>query len=174
MKKLLVLLMVLCFFSNCKNEPIPKKTKVITKPSLENIQKDKNSKDKMLNYLIQKYAAVYQFKESEGDEMLESTQLLGITYSENNSIDFYLYTETSPCDMEYLGKAFQSKNDTLISEEKNDLNKKLITFIKEEKEYKLSIILNQAKKQAAINYIQKDSLGTDCLPITEVIMNLVK
>ncbi|PJJ08926.1 hypothetical protein CLU83_2237 [Flavobacterium sp. 1] len=128
----------------------------------------------MLDYLIQKYSAVYQFKEFEGDDMEESTQLLGITYLENNCIDFYLYTETSPCDTEYLGKAFQSKNDTINSEEKNDLNKKSITFIKEEKEYKLSIILNKEKNQATINYIQKDSLGTDCLPIPQVIMNLVK
>nr|WP_315257292.1 hypothetical protein [uncultured Flavobacterium sp.] len=79
MKKLLLLLMVLCFCTNCKKEPIAKKTKVITKPSLENLQNDKNSKDKMLNYLIQKYSTVYQFKESEGDDMEESIQLLGIT-----------------------------------------------------------------------------------------------
>lgn len=164
--------MITWFCSNCKNESIDKKTEVITKPSLENIQKDKNSKDKMLDYLTQKYSTVYQFKEAE--DLDESTQFLGITYLENNSIDFYLYTETSPCDTEYLGKAFQSKNDTINSAEKNDLNKKSITFIKEEKEYKLSIILNQEKNQATIDYIQKDSLDTDCLPITEVIMNLVK
>ena len=145
MKKLLLLLMILCFCTNCKNEHIDKKIKVITKPSLESLQKDKNSKDKMLDYLIQKYSTVYQFKEFEGDDIEESTQLLGITYLENNCIDFYLYTETSPCDTESLGKAFQSKNETINSEEKNDLNKKSITFIKEEKEYKLSIILNKEK-----------------------------
>jgi hypothetical protein len=171
MKKLLLLLIMLCFFSNCKKESIEKKAIVITKPPIENIQKNKNSKDKMLDHLIQKYSTVYQFKESEDDNMEESTQLLGITYLKNNSIDFYLYTETSPCDTEYFGKAFQNKNDTINSEEKDDLNR---IFIKEEKEYKLSIILNQEKNQASIEYIQKDSLGTDCLPITQVLMNLAK
>ena len=96
--------------------------------------------------------------EAEGKEI----QYLAINYLENKNIDFYLYTETLPCDTKYFGLAIKEDHDDFT------------IFTKEENEYKISIQINRDKSEATISYVQKDSLETDCLPIDQTIMKQVK
>ena len=120
--------------------------------------------DEMLNHLKDKYSNIYVLELASNDKAEgQDIQYLAINYLENNNIDFYLYTETLPCDTKYFG---------LASKEEHDEN--LTIFTKEETEYKISIQLNPDKSKASISYVQKDSLETDCLPIDQTIMKKVK
>jgi uncharacterized Fe-S center protein len=108
--------------------------------------------DKMLDYLLEKYTYVYQFSENVEGET--EGQYLGVKLTEDNCVEYYLLTETLPCDTEYKGKACRTSEE----------------FIDEHKEYDLGIIISKDQLTAQINYSAKDSLDTDCLPINEVTM----
>lgn len=179
MKKILLIIIILSSFISCKNgdaeKTVAKKAPIVSNKPQENIQDDKNNykennEDKLLDSIKTKFSKVYEFKELNDDEI--TTQWLGITYLENDCIDFYLYSDTSPCTTEYYGKACAIKNDTINTVEKNNVDK--LIFIQEEKEYKLSIILNKKLDQAEIGYIRKDSLETNCLPVDDTVMKLMK
>jgi hypothetical protein len=168
MNRIILLLVSAIFLVSCKHEnsksPIRKqigKSSSLTKITLINKNKPE---DEILNHLIEKYSDVYMFEFSSDDEAEgKEIQYLAINYLENKNIDFYLYTETLPCDTEYFGLALkenQHENSTIFS--------------KEENEYKISIQLNEDKSEATISYIQKDSLETDCMPIDQKTMKKVK
>ena len=179
MKKILLVVIIVSSFISCKNndaeKAVAKKTPVISNKPNENIQDDKNNykennDDKLLDSIKTKFSKVYEYKELNDDE--RTTQWLGITYLENDCIDFYLYSDTSPCTTEYYGKACAIKNDTINTVEKSNVEK--LIFIQEEKEHKLSIILDNKKNQAIIDYIGKDSLETDSLTVDDTVMKLMK
>ena len=167
MNRIILILVSAYFLVSCRHEnsknPIRKqidKSSSLTKDSLLNKNK---LEDEMLNHLKAQYSNVYVFELSSNDEAEgKEIQYLAINYLENKNIEFYIYTETLPCDIEYLGLA--------IREDYNDFT----IFTKEENEYKISIQLNRDKSEAAITYVQKDSLETDCLPIDQTIMKQVK
>ena len=118
----------------------------------------------MLKHLKEKYSNIYLFELGSNDDAEgKEIQYLAINYLENKNIDFYLYTETLPCDTEYFGLALEETQ-----------NENSNIFTKEENEYKISIQLNRDKSEATINYIQKDSLETDCMPIDQTIMKRIK
>jgi hypothetical protein len=167
MNRIILLLVSAYFLVGCKHEnsknPIRKqigKSSSLTKDGLLN----KNMpEDEMLNHLKEKYSNVYVFELSSNDEAEgKEIQYLAINYLENKNIDFYLYTETLPCDTEYFGLAIKENHDDFS------------IFTKEENEYKISIQLKRDKSEATISYVQKDSLETDCLPIDQTIMKQVK
>ncbi len=168
MNRIILLLVIAFCLVSCKHEnpknPIRKqigKSSSLTKDGFLNKNKPE---DEMLNHLKKKYSNVYAYKLSSNDEAVgKEIQYLAINYLENKNIDFYLYTETLPCDTEYFGLALKENQD-----------KNLNIFIKEENEYKISIQLNGDKSEATISYIQKDSLETDCMPIDQTIMKKVK
>jgi hypothetical protein len=167
MNRIILLLVSAYFLISCRHEnsknSVQKqidKSSSLPKDGLLNKNK---TEDEMLHHLKEKYSNVYVFElvsndEAEGKEI----QYLAMNCLENKNIDFYLYTETLPCDTEYFGLA--------IREDHNDFT----IFTKEEKEYKISIQLNRDKSEATISYVQKDSLETDCLPINQIIMKEVK
>lgn len=167
MKRTILLLIILCFFVGCIQEnsknPFQKqidKSSSFTKDSPLNKNKPE---DGMLKHLKEKYSNVYLFEEGNAEEAEgEEIQYLAINYLDNKNINFYLYSETLPCDTEYFGIA--------VRKDQNDF----IIYSKEENEYKISIQLNLDKSEATINYVQKDSLETDCLPIDQTIMKKVK
>ncbi|GAA4054719.1 hypothetical protein [Flavobacterium chungnamense] len=84
-------------------------------------------------------------------------------------------TVTLPCDTEYWGIA-ENKNWNNDGEVDEDENGGYFSneYIKEEKEYLVGIRLAEDLSKVKIKYIQKDSLETDCLPITEQIMKRIK
>lgn len=179
MKKILLIVIIVSSFISCKNKDaekiVEKKVQVILNKPNEESNDDKNNykennEDKLLDSIKTKFSKVYEFKELNDDE--RTTQWLGITYLEKDCIDFYLYSDTSPCTTEYYGKACVVKNDTINTAAQNNVDK--LIFIQEEKEYKLSIILNKKFDQAEIGYIRKDSLETDCLPVDDTVMKLMK
>lgn len=167
MNRIILLLVSAYFLVSCKHEnskkPIQKqidKSSSLTKDGLLNKNKPE---DEILNHLKEKYSNVYVFELGSNDEAEgKEIQYLAINYLENKNIDFYLYTETLPCDTEYFGLAIKEDHDDLT------------IFTKEENEYKISVQLNRDKSQATISYVQKDSLETDCLPIYKTLMKQVK
>ncbi|NMH27835.1 hypothetical protein [Flavobacterium silvaticum] len=170
MKKIKMLLLII-LFSNCRQENVIEKPKVAVsapKRVIETSAEKENAEDKMLAYLKQQYSEVFFYSDDILDEE-ESLQQLGVTYLDENTIDFYLYTETLPCDTEYYGKAFRVETDSL-----SDIQDALEIFVKEEKEFKLSVILDKQTHKAKVAYIDKETLGTDCLPIVETHMEKVK
>lgn len=181
MKKILLLVITIAFFISCKNTDAEKKVeiknKIILNKPKENIQDyksnlEENNHDKILKSIKLKYSNVYEYKIDDQDVSEIEVQWLGIKYLENNCIDFYLYSDTLPCITEYYGKACLNQNDTINTEVQNNADRAVFTY--EEKEYKLSIILNKKLNQAEIDYMQKDSLGIDCLPVDKVRMSLLK
>ncbi len=181
MKKNLLLIICICFCLSCKKDKIErvendkkmhvkKRTVILDTLPEKSFLESKPAEDKMLSYLKLKYEAVYQFKDSKDEEW--SLQFLGITDVDENSIDFHLYTETLPCDTEYYGKAVVIKSDSLETAAKISLNE--IIFTQEQKEYKLLIIVNKSSNQIKIDYVDKLNEGTDCLPINNTVMDLVK
>lgn len=168
MNRIILLLVSVFFLVSCKQEntksPSRKhisKSSSVTKTTFLN----KNiSEDEIIKHLIEKYSDIYMFEMSSDDEAEgKELQYLAINYLENKNIDFYLYTETLPCDTEYFGVA--------VKENQHDNS---TIFSKEENEFKISIQLNEDKSEATIFYIQKDSLETDCIPIDQIIMKKVK
>lgn len=179
MKKIVLIVIIVSFFISCKNNDtekiVEKKVQVILNKPNEDRNDDKNNykennTDKLLDSIKTNFSKVYEFSKVYDDE--QESQWLGITYLENDCIDFYLYSDTSPCITEYYGKACVVKNDTVKTVEKSNVDK--FIFIQEEKEYKLSIILNKKTNQAKIGYIRNDSLETDCLPVDNAVMKLMK
>lgn len=169
MRNKILLLVIICFCISCKNEkkelPEEKEKEVISKNSATG-----KSQGKIPEFLQEKYEKVYNYQDSLDSEVWR--QFLGINYIDDETINFYLYTETDPCDVEYYGKALLNKTEGINSEIENESGE--MTFSQEEKEYKLSVILDKEKKKARIKYIRKDSLETDCLPMNDAIMKLMK
>jgi hypothetical protein len=168
MNRIFLLLLSTYFLISCKHEnsknPVGKqidKSSSLTKDGFLNKNK---SEDEMLKHLKEKYSNIYLFELGSNDDAEgKEIQYLAINYLENKNIDFYLYTETLPCDTEYFGLALEETQ-----------NENSNIFTKEENEYKISIQLNRDKSEATINYIQKDSLETDCMPIDQTIMKRIK
>lgn len=169
MRNKILLLVIVCFCISCKNDkkelPEEKKKNIISNTSVT-----AKPQGKIPQFLQQKYESVYNYQDSLDSEVWR--QFLGISYTDDETIDFYLYTETDPCDVEYYGKALLNKTAGINSEVEKESGE--MTFSHEEKEYKLSVILDKEKKKARIKYIRKDSLETDCLPMNDAIMKLMK
>jgi hypothetical protein len=168
MNRFILLVISVYFLVSCRQEnsknPIRKQTNKSSSLTKNSLLKKNKPEDDMLNHLKEKYSNVYAFEFGSNDEAEgKEIQYLAINYLENKNIDFYLYTETLPCDTEYFGLAY-----------KEDHSEDLTIFTKEENEYKISIQLNRDKSEATINYIQKDSIETDCLPIDQTIMKQIK
>jgi hypothetical protein len=133
-------------------------------------QANKNIEKNIPSKFSQKdYSLVFQYSQD------EDNQLLGINIVDKKTIKFYLVTETLPCDTEYWGIA-KNKNWNADGEidEGEDGGYFVDEYFKEEKEYLIGIRLATDLSKVKIKYIQKDSLDTDCLPITEIIMKRLK
>lgn len=168
MNRIILLLISAYFLISCRHEnsknPVRKQIDKSSSSTKDGLLNKNKSEDEMLKHLKEKYSNVYVFELGSNDEAEgKEVQYLAINYLENKNIDFYLYTETLPCDTEYFGLAL---------EETQDENSNI--FTKEENEYKISIQLNRDKSEATISYIQKDSLETDCMPIDQTIMKRAK
>lgn len=158
-------ILILVFFG-CKNNDVPKNVKAIEFKTQANKSNEKHISPKF----SQKDFSLL-FKYANG----EDNQLLGINIIDNKTIKFHLVTKTLPCDTEYWGTA-ENKNwnkDGEIDEDEEGgyfVNE----YFKEEKEYLVGIRLATDLSQVKIKYIQKDSLDTDCVPITETSMKRIK
>lgn len=113
----------------------------------------------------------YLFQYSEDN----SFQIIGIDIINNKTINFHLITETLPCDTEYFGTAENEfwDGDGEIDEDSEGAYF-ADAYLKEEKEFLIAIRLAEDLSKVKIIYIQKDSLNTDCFPITEKIMKRIK
>nr|WP_315144756.1 hypothetical protein [uncultured Flavobacterium sp.] len=163
--KKIFLILILGFIS-CKNNDASKD--VITIEAKTQVYK--NIEENISPTFSQKdYSLVFQYSQD------EENQLLGINIVDKKTIKFHLFTETLPCDTEYWGIA-NNKNwngDGEIDEDE-DGGYFVDEYLKEEKEYLVGIRLATDLSKVKIKYIQKDSLDTDCLPITEIIMKRIK
>ena len=162
-KNIYIISIILFGLFSCKNEKIDKKN-----PPTANSPKiaDKNS-----NPLFSENDYLLVYKYSQG----EDSQLIGINIVDKKTIKFHIVTVTLPCDTEYWGIA-ENKNWNNDGEVDEDENGGYFSneYIKEEKEYLVGIRLAEDLSKVKIKYIQKDSLETDCLPITEQIMKRIK
>ncbi|WP_300565027.1 hypothetical protein [Flavobacterium sp.] len=154
------------FFFSCKKEKGDKKTESLKSKTItpKIVTETSNTK-----FSTNDYTLVYQYSDG------ESNQILGINLIDKKMLKFHLVTETLPCDTEYWGKA-ENKNwngDGEIDEDE-DGGYFVDEYFKEEKEYFIGIRLDEDLNKVQIKYIQKDSLETDCLPITGKIMKRIK
>lgn len=157
---------ILFGFFGCKKEKIDKKTEPLKSKTItpKIVTETNNPK-----FSAKDYTLVYQYSDG------ESNQILGINLIDKKMLKFHLVTETLPCDTEYWGKA-ENKNwnsDGEIDEDE-DGGYFVDEYFKEEKEYFIGIRLDEDLNKVQIKYIQKDSLKTDCLPITGKIMKRIK
>lgn len=153
--KNIFLILLLIFVSCKKNESSENVETIEFKTSSSDSLKESNSPDFYENEFL------YLFQYSEEN----SNQIIGINIVNNKTIKFHLITETLPCDTEYWGIA---ENEFWDGDDEID------EYLKEEKEFLIGIRLAEDLSKVTINYIQKDSLHTDCLPITEKIMKRIK
>jgi hypothetical protein len=159
-----IIIIIIFSFISCKNNDTTKNDKNIHSkiPGKieENITPEFSQND---------FSYVFQYSQD------EDSQLLGINIVDKKNIKFYLITETLPCDSEFWGIA-ENKNwnsDGEIDEDEEGgyfVNE----YFKEEKEYLVGIRLAEDLSKVQIKYIQKDSLETDCNPITSKIMKRIK
>lgn len=163
--KKIFLILILGFIS-CKNNDASKNVKTTKAKTQTNKNIEKNIPSK---FSQKDYSLVFQYSQD------EDNQLLAINIIDKKTIKFHLVTETLPCDTEYWGIA-KNKNwngDGEIDEDE-DGGYFVDEYFKEEKEYLIGIRLATDLSKVKIKYIQKDSLDTDCLPITEIIMKRLK
>jgi hypothetical protein len=167
MKEYKKIFLILIFgFISCKNNEASKNVKTVEAKTQANKNIEKNIPSK---FSQKDYSLVFQYSQD------EDNQLLGINIVDKKTIKFYLVTETLPCDTEYWGIA-KNKNwngDGEIDEDE-DGGYFVDEYFKEEKKYLVGIRLATDLSKVKIKYIQKDSLDTDCLPITEIIMKRIK
>lgn len=162
-KYIFIISIILCGLFSCKDEKPEKK--VPSKKSVPEFVK------KASNPIFSQndYALVYKYSDG------ESNQFLGINIANEKTVKFHLVSETLPCDTEYWGIA-ENKNWNSDGEVDQDEEGGYFVneYFKEEKEYIIGIRLAEDLSKVQIKYIQKDSLETDCLPITEQIMKRIK
>ena len=162
-KSIFIISIILFGLFSCKNEKSEKKLPS-KKSALEIVKKDSNPR-----FSKNDYALVYKYSDG------ESNQLLGINITDKKTVKFHLISETLTCDTEYWGIA-ENKNWNSDGEVDEDEAGGYFVdeYFKEEKEYIVGIRLAEDLSKVQIKYIQKDSLETDCLPITEQIMTRIK
>lgn len=167
MKRYYVLLILLLFVINsCKKEDAVKEKQPIKK---ENVTTEKEIVDSLLVFSKDKYDLIYEY--SDGNDK----QLLGINLLDKKSLEFYLLTETLPCDTEYHGIAINNYWDQ--DPEMDSFNGEgyfVDEYFMEKKEYQLAIRLVDDLSKVIIKYHVKDTTETDCLPIDHEIMRRVK
>lgn len=153
----------MCGLFGCKNEESNKKN-----PSKTNTPKVVNQNSDPI-FSQNDYKLVYKYLQG------EDIQLIGINIVDKKTIKFHLVTETLPCDTEYWGIA-ENKNWNGDGEVDEDEEGGYFAneYFKEEKEYFVGIRLAEDLTKVKIKYIQKDSLDTDCLPITNQIMKRIR
>ena len=162
----IILLIFIIGFIGCKNDSTSKKSKTVEVKT----QPIKNDQKNTFSEFSQKdYSLVFQYSAEEDD------QLIGINILDKKTIKFHLVTETLPCDTEYWGIAKNKywNRDGEVDEDE-DGGYFVNEYFKEEKEYIVGIRLAEDLSKIKIKYIQKDSLETDCLPITGIIMKRIK
>lgn len=162
-KNILIISIILSGLFSCKNEKSEKESS--SKKSVPEIV-EKNSNP---IFSQNDFTLVYQYLNG------ESNQLLGINIADKKTLKFHLVTETLPCNTEYWGIA---KNENWNSDGEVDGDEEggyfVEEYLKEEKEYIVGIRLAEDLSKVQIKYIPKDSIDTDCLPITETIMKRIK
>ncbi len=163
--KKIFLILILCFIS-CKNNETSENVKTVESKIKANKTIEKNVFPK---FSQKDFSLVFQYSQD------EDNQLLGINIADKKTIKFHLVTETLPCDTEYWGIAVNKNwNGDGEMDEDEDGGYFVYEYFKEEKEYLVGIRLATDLSKVKIKYIQKDSLETDCLPITEIIMKRIK
>ena len=164
MKYFIKIFLISIFFCGCKENNINVKT-ITPKASTNDDIKENN----FSNFNKKKFSYLFEYKEE------DSYQLIGINIIDKKTVNFYLITETLPCDTEYWGNA-ENKYLDEDGEVDEDNNESYFAdeYSKEEKEYILRIRLAEDLSKVKIKFTQKDSLDTDCLPILEKTMKRIK
>ena len=161
-----IFLILILGFINCKNDNTSKNVKIVEAKTKANKNIEENIPSK---FSRKDYSLVFQYSQD------EDNQLLRIDIVDKKTIKFHLITETLSCDTKYWGIA-KNKNwnrDGEIDEDEEG-GYFVDEYFKEEKEYLIGFRLATDLSKVKIKYIQKDSLDTDCLPITEIIMKRIK
>ncbi|MFI1742969.1 hypothetical protein [Thalassobellus sediminis] len=170
-------------FTSCKNkttEPeqmnikqtseLEEKTEPEIKTQIDLTESSSESTDKILDFLSEKYSKVYEYKG------IDSRQLIGINFIAKDSIDYYLSSETMPCDTEYYGKAI-NKNyglDSEIDEDENGVSYPSNEYSIDQKDYVIYIRVSSDSTKVTIGYTDNETDGTDCAPNTINTMKKIK
>ena len=164
--RLFIAFFFIILFSSCKKDVEDGKVNV---PSKE-IKKKKSLND-TLNFekKLANFSMLYKYADD------ESSQTLGITLLKNHTANFYLFTETLPCDTEYWGiaKCEYWNMDPETDEDENGLYPSR-EYSTEKDNYDLSIRIALDSTKVVIKFAFKDSSETDCFPIVETIMKRIK
>ena len=134
----------------------------------DSTEMNSESNNKMFDFLSAKYSKVYEYQGT------NSRQLIGITFISKDSIDYYLSSETMPCDTEYYGKAFKNNDWNLEIDMDDD------GYGYEANEYTIDqpnvfyirVALDSTKVK--IKYIDNATDGTNCVPIRDVVMRRIE
>lgn len=172
---------LIVIFISCKNKTtetekpniektILSKEKHEIKSIIDSTELDVESTDKILDFLAEKYSTVYEFKG------MDSRQLIGITFMSKDSIDYYLSSETMPCDTEYYGKAFNQNYgmDTEIYLDENEVSFPANEYSNDQKDYVIYIRVALDSTKVKIGFTDNQTDGTDCAPNTVRIMKKIK
>lgn len=124
----------------------------------------------MFDFLSSKYSKVYEYKG------MDSRQLIGINFISKDSIDYYLSSETMPCDTEYYGKAFNQNYgmDSETGEDENGISFAASEYSNDQEDYVIYIRVALDSTKVKIGYTDNETDGTDCAPNTVHIMKKIK
>lgn len=168
--KPLHIILISALFFNCNNtepkktvqsqQPTPKKEQItLARPKPKKIKTLEEKEDHSLNYLKEKFSHVYEYKEE------DYRGLVGLNFIKKETLGFYILTETLPCDTFYDGQANYSVNqpDSLTN-----------VYTKTTETYVIDILVSKDSSEVEISYLDKETLGTDCVPITEKVLKRVQ
>ena len=177
-----IFILILIFIS-CKNKTseseqldikqtfeLEEKTEPEIKTQIVSTELEPESTDKMLDFLSAKYSNVYEYKG------MDSRQLIGISFISIDSIDYYLSSETMPCDTEYYGKGFNQNYglDSEIDEDEKGISYPANEYSNDQKDYVIYIRVALDSTKVKIGYVDNEIDGTDCAPNTVSIMKKIK
>ncbi|WGH75642.1 hypothetical protein P8625_00325 [Tenacibaculum tangerinum] len=181
--KILKIIILILIFVSCKNKTTERKQIKINRTSevekvketeiltlTDSIEINLESTDKMLDFLSAKYSKVYEYKG------MDSRQLIGINFITKDSIDYYLSSETMPCDTEYYGKAFNQNYglDSEVDEDENGISYPSNEYSNDQQDYVIYIRVALDSTKLKIGYADNVTDGTDCAPNTVNIMKKIK
>lgn len=182
MKTTNLLFFLVLIFLGCQMETKKVKYNNITefsnnKTIVEKIPKaDKDSSEvklitnnRMFDYLKTNYQNVYEYRSR------TVRQLVGLTYTSKDSVDYFLSIETLPCDVEYKGKAYNQNYgmDPEIDEDEEGNSFPVIEYIHDNKTQAIYLKVALDSSKLKISYVNKEDIRTDCLPNSQYIMRKV-
>ena len=175
------ILFLFLILSNCKNktsyfsEPHSKKNseemvKTVSEFDKKIDSSELNLKSKSNKLSFSKNTAIYEYNRE------NSKQRIKLNFISNDSISYFLKTETSTCNAEFHGRAFNPNlgMDPEIDEDEQGLSYPSAEYFDFSEDYTISIRLALDSTKVKISYTKKNKSESNCNPNTDIIMKKTK